>query len=365
MKKSLFALLLASAGLFAADDEITIALAGPVTGAVTQYGTMQKIGAVQAIEDLNAKGGMNGKKINYKIYDDGCEGKQAVTVANQIVNDGVKFVIGHLCSGGTLAAAPIYNEEGIVMITAASTSPELSQKGYETIFRTIGTDLQSAPASADYIAKVKPKKIALIHDKQAYGQGLVEELQKLLKEKGVEVAILEGVTAGQTDFSALITKLKSAGVDFVYWGGYYPELGLIIRQGAEQGIKPTYMGADGIDNPDIFTIAGKEADGLLATVPRNFSSLPENKSILDAMSKKKEDGTGPFVMPAYAATKVVIDAANLAKSNEPADVAKAIKGNSFDTPIGKISFQENGDLKDFQSVVYELKSDGSRTLKSE
>lgn len=366
MKKTLLALLLgASASVWAADEVVKFAIASALTGPVTQYGTMQNTGAKQAIEDMNAAGGMNGKKIEYKIYDDACEGKQAVTVANQIVNDGAKFVIGHLCSGGTLAGAPIYNEEGIVMVTAASTTPELSDKGYDTVFRTIGTDLQSAPASAAYIAKVQPKKIALIHDKQSYGQGLAEGVKKELEAKKIPVAVFEGVNPGQSDFNALITKLKNEGVDFVYWGGYHPELGLIIRQGAEQGFKPTYMGADGIDNVEIFNIAGKAADGLLATVPRNFSQEPQNKAILDAISAKKEDGTGPFVMTSYAAVKAIVDAANQAKSNEPAEVAKALKSGSFDTPIGKISFQENGDLKDFKSVVYELKSDGSRTLKSE
>ena len=146
MKKTLFALVFAAT--FAhAEDTITIALAGPETGPVTQYGTIQKIGAEAAIDFLNANGGFNGKKLVVKSYDDACEPKQAVTVANQIVNDGVKFVIGHLCSSSTMPAAEIYDENGIVMITAASTSPELSQKGYSTILRTIGTDLQSAPVS--------------------------------------------------------------------------------------------------------------------------------------------------------------------------------------------------------------------------
>ncbi|MDO4435246.1 MAG: high-affinity branched-chain amino acid ABC transporter substrate-binding protein [Cardiobacteriaceae bacterium] len=364
MKKTLMALAFLAQSALAA-DKITIALAGPTTGPVTQYGTMQNVGAIMAIEQLNAQGGFNGKQMEYKIYDDVCEPKQAVTVANQIVNDGVKFVIGHLCSGSTLPAAKIYDENGIVMISPAATSPDLSKNGYTTIFRTIGTDAQSAPASAKHALEVlKPKNIAILHDKQQYGQGLAEGVKKDLEAAGVTPAIFEGVNAGQTDFSALITKLKSKEVDFVYWGGYHPELGLIMRQGADQGFKPTYMGADGVDNPDIFAIAGEAAEGLLATVPVNFSELPENKGILDAIAAKGQDGTGPFVMPAYSAVKVMVDAANIAKSDDPETVAQTIRENTFETPIGKIAFQENGDLKDFKSVVYKLKSDGTRTLES-
>lgn len=347
----------------AADDTITIALAGPTTGPVTQYGTMQTVGATMAAKVLNEKGGMNGKKIVTKNYDDACEPKQAVSVANQIVNDGVKFVIGHLCSSSTMPAAELYNDEGIVMITAASTDPNLGAKGYKTIFRTIGTDAQSAPTSAAYIADVlKPKHIAILHDKQQYGQGLAEGVAVGLKEKGIEMVIFEGVNQGQKDFAALITKLKKADVDFVYWGGYHPEIGLIMRQGADQGFKPQYMGADGVDNPDIFAIAGEAAEGLMVTVPKNFAEDAANADLVKRFKEDGKDPNGPFVLPAYAALQVIVDAANQAKTDDPEKIAETIHASSFDTPIGKISYQENGDLKDFRSVVYRLHKDGSREL---
>ena len=347
MKKTLFALVFAAT--FAhAEDTITIALAGPETGPVTQYGTIQKIGAEAAIDFLNANGGFNGKKLVVKSYDDACEPKQAVTVANQIVNDGV-----------------IYDENGIVMITAASTSPELSQKGYSTILRTIGTDLQSAPVSAAYIADViKPKHIALLHDKQAYGQGLVDAVAADLKARGIEPVIVEGVNKGQSDFSALITKLKNANVDFVYWGGFHPEAGAILRQGADQGFKPVFMGADGVDNADLFAIAGSAAEGVLATVPMDFSAAPENAAIVEAIKAKKQDPNGPFVMPSYAAVQVLGEAAKRAGSDDPETIAKTLREGEYDTAIGKISFEKNGDLKDFHSVVYELHADGKKVLKS-
>lgn len=366
MKKTLLSLALSavSASTLAADT-ITIAFAGPTTGPVTQYGTMQNVGAQMAVEQINAAGGMNGKLLEAKIYDDACEPKQAVIVANQIVNDGISFVIGHLCSSSTIPAAEIYDEEGIVMISGATTSPELSTKGFTTIFRTIGLDSQTTPVAAEYIAnQVKPKAIAVLHDKQQYGQGLAEGVREELAKRGLEVAFYEGVNKGQTDFSALITKLKQENIDFIYWGGYHPEAGLILRQGADQDFTPKFMGADGIANEDLIAIAGESAEGALTTVPADFTTVAANADLVKAFKDKGEDASGAFVMTSYSALQVIADAANSIGSNDSIEVAEAIHNGTFNTPIGTISFQENGDLEAFNFVVYEMHSDGSRTLMS-
>lgn len=349
----------------AQDSSITIAVAGPNTGALAQYGVMQDEGAEMAAKRFNAQGGMNGKTIVLKRFDDACEPKQAVAVANQIANEGIKFVIGHMCSSSTLPAADIYNDEGILMITGSSTDPKLSSKGYRTIFRTIGTDLQSAPTSADYIVNVlKPKNIALIHDKQQYGQGLVLGVAQILQEKGMPAKIIEGVNIGQMDFTALITKLKHANIDMIYWGGYHPELGLIMRQGADQGFFPVFMGADGVDNPDLFAITGKIANGLLVTVPKNFASDERNKALIEQFKAEGKDASGPFVLSAYTALQAIVEAANYAKSNEVDDVINALRTHTFQTPIGEINFTQEGNLKDYQAMIYEISQDGSRTLKT-
>lgn len=362
MKKTLLALAVTATIAFSANaaDTIKVALAGPTTGPVTQYGTMQNIGAKMAIEKLNAAGGMNGKQLEAVIYDDACEPKQAVTVANKIVHDGIRFVIGHLCSSSTIPAAKIYDEEGIVMITAASTSPELSEKGYTTTFRTIGLDSQTTPIAAKYIVEqLKPKKIAVLHDKQQYGQGLAEGVRAELKKLGRDVDFYEGVNKGQTDFSALITKMKKEGIDFVYWGGYHPEFGLIVRQGADQGFTPQYMGSDGIANDDVFAIAGDAAKDILVTIPTDFTTKPENAELVKAFKDKGEDPTGPFVMPAYSAMKVIVDTANELGSDDSEEIAEKIhSGEVYKTPIGDISFQENGDLKSFPFAVYVMNKDG-------
>jgi len=337
-----------------AADTIKIGIAGPKTGPVTQYGDMQFMGAKQAIADINAKGGVDGKMLEAKEYDDACDPKQAVAVANKVVNDGVKFVVGHLCSSSTQPASDIYEDEGVIMITPAATSPEITSRGYKLVFRTIGLDSAQGPAAGNYIADhVKPKVVAVIHDKQQYGEGIATAVKQTLEKKGVKVALFEGVNAGDKDFGSLIQKLKQANVDFVYYGGYHPELGLILRQAKEKGVNAKFMGPEGVGNDSISQIAQGASEGLLVTLPKSFDQDPANKAIVDAFTAKKQDPSGPFVFPAYAAVEVIAGGIKDAKSEDTAKVAAAIHAGTFKTPTGDLSFDAKGDLKDFKFVVYE------------
>ncbi|HNU12572.1 MAG TPA: ABC transporter substrate-binding protein, partial [Rubrivivax sp.] len=269
---------LAAAALFstAAHAQIKVAMVIPTTGALTQYGDMIKEGAMTAAEMTNAAGGINGKKIELVAVDDACEPKQGPVAANRVVNDKIHYVIGPVCSGASIAAAPIYNNEGVVVITPSATSPALTDgKNFHFIFRTIGRDDQQGPMAAKFIInQIKPKKIAVLHDKQSYGQGIAAAVRDDVKKAGIEVALFEGINAGDSDYSAVITKLKSAGVDFVYFGGYHPEMGLLLRQAAEQGLKVRMMGPEGVGNPEINAIAGNAAEGMLLTLPADFSANP-------------------------------------------------------------------------------------------
>ncbi|MCF5508147.1 branched-chain amino acid ABC transporter substrate-binding protein [Pseudomonas sp. 770NI] len=342
------------AGHSFAADTIKIGIAGPKTGPVTQYGDMQFMGAKQAIKDINAKGGVDGKMLEAEEYDDACDPKQAVAVANKVVNDGVKFVVGHLCSSSTQPASDIYEDEGVIMITPAATSPEITSRGYKLIFRTIGLDSAQGPAAGNYIADhVKPKIVAVLHDKQQYGEGIASAVKKTLEEKGTKVAVFEGLNAGDKDFSSIIQKLKQANVDFVYYGGYHPELGLILRQAKEKGLNAKFMGPEGVGNDSISQIAQGASEGLLVTLPKSFDTDPANKAIVEEFAKNKQDPTGPFVFPAYSAVEVIAGGIKAAKSEDTAKVAEAIHAGTFKTPTGDLSFDAKGDLKDFKFVVYE------------
>lgn len=350
-----------SAAVASAED-IKIAIAGPETGEVAQYGDMQFSGAKMAVEQINKAGGVDGKMLKAQIFDDACEPKQANLVANKIVNEGYSFVVGHLCSGATQPASTIYEDEGIVMVTPAATSPEISDRGYKMIFRTIGLDSDQGPTAAKYIAeKIKPKKIAVIHDKQQYGEGIATAVRDSLKKQDVNVVMFEGINKGDKDFSSLIAKMQKEGVDFVYYGGYHPELGLLLRQAGQKNFSAQFMGPEGVGNKDISSIAGEASEGLLVTLPPAFDLRDENKELVEAFKAKNEDASGAFVMTAYSAVKVLADAMEATDSTDPVKVAKYIHENSFKTPMGEISFNEKGDIADFEFEVYEWHKDGSKT----
>ncbi len=349
------------AGQASAAETIRIALAGPQTGPVAQYGDMEFIGGAMAGEQLNKAGGVKGKLLEIVQYDDACDPKQAVAVANKIVNDGIKFVVGHLCSDSTLPASDVYEDEGILMITPASTSPKITERGYELLLRTIGLDSDQGPTAAKYIAGVvKPKAVAVLHDKKQYGEGIATSVDAELKKAGVNVVAFEGITSGDKDFSALIAKLKKLNVDFVYYGGYHPELGLLLRQSAEKGLQARFMGPEGVGNKDISAIAGQASEGLLVTLPRRYDLEPANAELVAAFKAKNQDASGPFVWTTYAALQAL--SAGIAEAGEdPAAVAAALRAKPVETVMGPLAWAENGDLKGFEFGVVEWHADGSST----
>lgn len=344
-------------------ETVKVAIAGPFSGPVTQYGDMVRDGALTAFEQINAAGGANGNKFEPVIFDDACEPKQAVAVANKIVSQGIKYVIGHVCSGSTIPASDIYENEGVIMITPSATAPQLTDaKSHHFIFRTIGRDDQQGPFAAQFIInQIKPKKVAVLHDKQSYGQGIAVAVKKGLDKAGIAVPVFEGVNAGDTDYSAVITKLKSAGVDFVYFGGYHPEMGLLLRQAREQGLKAQFMGPEGVGNKDIAAIAGPSVEGMLLTLPADLTAESKNANVVKAFAAKKRDPNGPFQLLSYSAAQVIAEAVKGAKTTDSDKVADYIHAHTFDTALGPVSYDQKGDLKAFKFVVYKWHKDGSKT----
>ncbi|MVW73273.1 MULTISPECIES: branched-chain amino acid ABC transporter substrate-binding protein [unclassified Bordetella] len=345
-----------------AADTIKIGIPQPMTGPNTQYGTQIQAGALTAIETINAQGGVKGKKLEPILIDDGCEPKQAVPAANRVVNSGAKFAVAHACSGVTVPAVNVYEQEGIVAITPGATSPLVTDTTKpHFFFRTIGRDDQQGPFAANYIAKtLKPKKVAVLHDKQTYGSGVASQVKNSLEKEGVNVALYEGINVGDSDYSAVITKLKSSGVDLVYFGGYHPELGLLLRQSREQGLNVQFMGPEGTANQDLVAIAGPAIEGLLVTLPADFTKMPGNEGIVKAFHDAKRDPDGAFQMPAYAAVQILAKSID-AVGEDPAKVADYMHSNTFDTGIGKVEYDAKGDLKDFEFAVFKWDKDGKKT----
>ncbi len=358
------ALGLAGAALFStAHAQVKIAMVMPTTGPLTQYGDMVKEGVTTAVEMANAAGGVGGKKIELVSIDDACEPKQGPVAANRVVNAKIGYVIGPVCSGASIAAAPIYNNEGVVVITPSATSPALTDgKNYHFIFRTIGRDDQQGPAAAKFIAeKAKPKKVAVLHDKQSYGQGIASSVRDDLKKAGITVALFEGINAGDSDYSAVITKLKSAGVDFVYYGGYHPEMGLLLRQAGEQGLKVRMMGPEGVGNPEVNAIAGNAVEGMLVTLPADFAANPKNAAVVAAFKDKKRNASGAFQLTSFAATQALLDSIKAVGDNT-AKVADHLHKSTIETVLGPVSWNKQGDLNSFDFQVFQWHKDGSKSL---
>ncbi|WP_119462082.1 branched-chain amino acid ABC transporter substrate-binding protein [Rhodospirillaceae bacterium SYSU D60014] len=341
-----------------AQAEIELGLATALTGQIAALGQQSRRGAEAAIEDINEKGGVLGEELVLTAGDDACDPKQAVALANQFVSDGVEIVIGHLCSSAAIAAADVYAEEGTVMLTASATSPALTAKAYDTIFRACGRDDQQATLAAELILKQFPdKRIAIVHDKGAYGQGLAMEMEKALANAGVTPAYTGSIAAGERDYSALITRLKADNVDVLYYGGYHSELGLIARQAAQQGYDLQLIAADGLATDEYWAIAGEAGEGTLFTFSPDPKRNPEITSILEEL---RAEGPEPdnFTLYHYAAVQILAQAIEEAGSADPEAVAEALHSGTFDTIVGTMQFDERGDLTKPDYVFYEWK-DGS------
>ncbi|MCD1263159.1 ABC transporter substrate-binding protein [Shinella sp. AETb1-6] len=367
MKKSLMsAVALAAMVAFSGSAwaDILVGVGGPLTGPNAAFGAQIQKGVEQAAADINAAGGINGEQIKIVLGDDVSDPKQGVSVANKFVADGVKFVVGHFNSGVSIPTSEIYAENGILQVSPASTNPTYTERGLWNTFRTCGRDdQQGAVAGAFIAANFKDAKLAVLHDKTPYGQGLADETKKSANEAGVKEVIYEGVNIGDKDFSALIAKMKEAGVSVVYWGGLHTEFGLMERQAADQGLKATFISGDGIVSNELASIAGDAVDGTLMTFAPDPRKNPAAKELVE---KFRAAGFEPeaYTLYSYAALQVIAEAAKAAGGNDPQAVAEAIKAKGpFNTAIGELSFDEKGDITRPDYVMYTWKKgeDGKYT----
>ena len=248
MKKALIASAVFAALSGAAVADTVVAIAGPMSGQYASAGDQIRKGAEMAIADINARGGVLGEKLKLEVGDDACDPKQAVAVANQMVNKKIAFMHGHWCSSSTIPASEVYVESDIPMATV-STNPQVTERGLKNIFRIMGRDDQQGLVAGNYIADTfKGKKVAVVDDKSAYGKGLADEIAKAMDGKGAKPALRESITAGEKDYSGLIAKLKQAGVEVLAFGGYHTEVALILRQAEQAKLNLTVLGGDTLSN---------------------------------------------------------------------------------------------------------------------
>lgn len=335
-----------------AHAQIRIGIGGPITGPDATFGGQLRMGVEQAVEDINASGGILGQQLIVSIGDDAADPKQGVSVANKFVGDEVSLVVGHFNSGVTMPTSTIYAENNILNITPASTNPLITERGLDTVFRTCGRDDQQGLVAARFLASRKSKAIAIIHDKSTYGKGLADETRKNLDAMGIKVALYEGLNKGEKDYSAIVSKIKESQADIVYWGGVHTEAGLLVRQMRGQGVDTVMMAGDGIASDEFAAIAGPGVEGSFMTFPPDPRHRPDAARVVEEFTAK-DFNPETYTLYSYAAVEIMKQAAEAAKSIDPSKMAEAMhSGMIFKTVIGDLNYDKKGDVMRTDYVVY-------------
>ncbi len=325
--------------------DVVVGVALPRTGNIAAIGDQVLNGAQAAAKLINAGGGVLGQRLVLDVEDDACDPRQAVSVANRLVGAGVRLVVGHVCSGASMAASDVYAENGVVMVTPASNVAKLTERGLPTVFRVCGRDDRQGQFAADVIAKRwGHDRIALLHDNAAFGRGLAEATRAALRAQGVNETLFDSITPGERDYGAVIARLKQAGVQLVYYGGYQQEMGLLVRQAMEQGLHAQWFGTSGIATSEFAQIAGPAGNGVLFTFNPDPRKAPE---AADAVAEFEARGIDPqgFTLYGYAAVQVLAEAAAKAHSADASQVAATLHRDAFPSVLGVVRFDANGDIE--------------------
>jgi branched-chain amino acid transport system substrate-binding protein len=342
-------------------QDLTVAVAGPMTGGESAFGRQMKNGAEMAVADLNAAGGVLGKKLTLDIEDDACDPKQARSVAEKIGGSKIPFVAGHYCSSSSIPASEAYADSNVLEITPASTNPLFTERKLWNVARVCGRDDQQGEVAGAFIAKnFKGKNIAILNDKTTYGKGLADETKKALNKLGVTEKLYESYNKGDKDFNAIVSRLKKENIDLVYVGGYHQEAGLILRQMRDQGMKTVLMSGDALADKEYASITGPAGEGTLFTFGPDPRKKASAKAIVEKFQAKKIDPEG-YTLYTYAAFQVWSQAVKKAGTMDPKKVMDTIKAGSWDTVIGKMQYDSKGDIKQIDYVVYKWDDKGGYT----
>ena len=328
--------------------EVRVGVATAVTGHFAWVGEQTRAGAYMALEDLNAAGGILGQSLEPVLVDDFCDPDQAIAAARKLVAEGVPFVVGHQCSGAAIPASSIYEDAGIILISPAATNPQLTDRGLRYTFRTCGRDDLQGAMVADYLAKKWPgANIAIVHDGQAYGQGIAEETRRRLDELGITTTLFEQVHPGQTEFSDLLATFEARGIDVIFYGGYPAEAGLIVRQAKARLPELGFVLPDGAASGDFWLIAGDAAEGIPMTF---YMDAVRQPVAADVVARFRAAGVDPIgnELYTYAAVQAWAQAVEKTGTTDAPRVAEVLRKEQFETVLGRIGFNENGDVTGYE-----------------
>jgi branched-chain amino acid transport system substrate-binding protein len=344
------------------ENVIRIGAVGPLTGDQSKMGIDLRNAVELAVDEWNEKGGVLGKKIVLLPGDDQADPKQAVSVANKLIHQKAVAVVGHWNSSCSIPASKYYQDANLVMITPATTNPKLTLQGFKNVFRVCGTDDQQGRVAAAYVLKnPRFKRIAVIHDKTAYGQGLADFFKQALGDK-VTIAYYGGIVQRDADYKAVLTAIREKGADLYFFGGVYPEAGRLVRQAKEIGMNIPMMTGDGVFDPTFINIAGKAAEGTYLTFGKDPSGLPAAKAFL-ANYKTRFGEPGPYSIYAYDAANIILTAISKVGNTDGSELAEYISRTTFKGAFGEISFDQNGDVSKAPYVVWQVTDGAFKQLK--
>ncbi|HEX9181058.1 MAG TPA: branched-chain amino acid ABC transporter substrate-binding protein [Burkholderiales bacterium] len=343
-----------------AEVVVRIGVASPLTGPQAHIGNDIKNGVQLAVEDLNAQGiTVGGSKVKFELVaeDDEANPTKATTVAQKLVDSKVAAVVGHFNSGASIPASKIYSDAGVPQISPSSTNPKYTQQGFKTTFRVVAHDDQQGPTMATFaVQKLGAKNIAVIDDSTAYGQGLADAFERTAKELGATVVAREHTTDKDTDFTAILTKIKGKKPDLVMFGGIDPQAGPMAKQMKSLGISAKLIGGDGIQTPNFIKLAGDAGDGQMASMPGlPKEKMPGGQKFVEKFKAKYNADVELFAPMGYDAVFVFADAMKRAGSTEPAKFLPEVGKTKLDGVIGPIEFDDKGDLKNGPITVYVVK----------
>lgn len=334
---------------------VRIGVVGPMTGDQSKMGLDVKYGVELAVKEWNDKGGVLGKKVELLTEDDQHDPKQAVSVANKLVNAGVAGVIGHFNSSASIPASAVYNKSKVPMITPASTNPRLTEQGFKYVFRVCGRDDQQGLIAAIFVSDVlRLKKVAVIHDKTTYGQGLADEFKKALGKK-VEVVYYTGIIQGDKDFRSVLTTMRDKKPELLYFGGIYPEGGLLIKQARELGIKVPFMSGDGSIDQKLIEIAGTSSEGSYLTFSPDPANITSAKNFLSSYRAAYGEA-GPYSIYAYDAANILLQAIAETRGIDGEKISRAIHNMKHSGALGEIQWDVKGDVLRAPYIVWVIKN---------
>ncbi len=341
-----------------AHAEVLIGSAYMITGKMAWLGEQHQRAVAMAVAEINEAGGLLGEAVKVIDADDFCDAGQAVAAANKLIAYRVKVVIGHNCSGAAIPASKVYADAGVLMITGTATNPLITDQGFTQTFRMVARDTLQGAMAATYLAEHRAhQKIAILHDGEGYGRGLAEATKAELNRRGVSEAIYQQITPGRPDYSETLAELEAAGIDVLFYGGYMPEAALLIRQARDRGDDLQMIGSDALVTEYFWRVAGPAAVGVRFVSMADPRTNPEAAPIVEKFRAEGYEPEG-FTLYSYAAVEVWAQAVEKAGTFEPGTVAKTLHANQFDTVLGRIGFDEKGDVTGYEPFAWYVWKEG-------